>query len=51
MKVRLETMGKLHCCIFLVVLLAIIAAFFGVSTQIEKMLIYDEGETLNCIMN
>lgn len=48
MKVRLETMGKLHCGIFLIAIALSISAFIAVSANYKNMLIYDHGDTFTC---
>ena len=43
MKVRLETMSKIHCIIFFAVVLVFIGVFFGASFKTEEMFVYDQG--------
>lgn len=50
MKVRLETMSKCHCLVFLLLLFTSIAMFFVASfTNVKSMLIYDEGQDITCL--
>lgn len=44
MKVRLETMSKKHCALFVLVILVVITAFFGASFKTGKMFEYYNGD-------
>lgn len=48
MKVRLETMGKLHCIIFLLVLMISIVIFFGVSFKVKDVFKLTPLTPYNC---
>ena len=48
MKVRLETMSKLHCTLFILVLLTAIVIIFGASFKAQYMLIYNTGDSYIC---
>jgi hypothetical protein len=48
MKVRLETMTKCHCLVFLIVLVALIIVVFGASFKTSFMLIYNTGDSFMC---
>ena len=51
MKVRLESMSKKHCALFILVFIAAIAIIFGASFESHYMLDYNSGDSYACIGN
>ena len=44
----MDTMSKLHCLVFVVVLCGLIAAFFIASLQTDNMLYFENGHAVAC---
>ena len=48
MKIRLETMSKLHCFAFVSVFAVTLIVIFGASFKAAEMLIYNTGDSYTC---
>lgn len=51
MKIRLETMSKVHCIGFILAFLSTMIIIFGASFKAADMLIYNRGDSQTCAHN